>query len=141
MPASVKTATESQAPGAAPGAWDRIGLALSGLCAVHCLVMPVLLLLLPLWHRAHAFHEALHPLMAVLLVPITLRALRGGAAGGRLLRCGLALVWAALPAHAFVAEGLGFLLTLAGSALLMAGHRSNLTCCRERESRWHTHGA
>ncbi|NNF58064.1 MAG: MerC family mercury resistance protein [Rhodothermaceae bacterium] len=115
-----------------PGAWDRFGVALSGLCAAHCLALPVLLLALPCEVLGATLHEALHPAIAAFLVPVTLRAARN-APGAGLLHAGLALVWLAVPTHAFLGECLGLLLTLVGSGLLISGHRTNLFC-RHREA-------
>ncbi len=116
--------------GPTPSAWDRLGVLLSGLCAVHCLLMPLLLVALPLWHGAHALHDAWHPVAAVLLVPVTLRATHrgGGPRSARLLRSGLAIVWLGLLAHVLLGEIAGVGLTLVGSLLLIAGHGCNLRC-------------
>ena len=110
--------------------WDRLGVFLSGLCAMHCLTLPVLLLTLPCEILGAQIHEALHPAMAVFLIPITLRAARQ-APGARLLHTGLTLVWLAVPGHAFAGECVGLVLTLAGSAALILGHRANLFCRHE----------
>lgn len=108
-------------------AWDRLGVVLSGLCAVHCLALPLLLMALPCTVIGEQLHEAIHPVMAVLLVPVTLRSARK-APGSKLLHAGLALVWLAVPAHAFLGECIGLILTLAGSGVLISGHRTNLFC-------------
>lgn len=109
--------------------WDRAGLLLSGLCAVHCLLMPLLLVLLPL-HGAHALHDAWHPATAALLVPVTLRAAqRGGSPGSAgLLWGGLAIVGLSLVAHDLLDEIAGVGLSLVGSLFLIAGHGCNLRC-------------
>ncbi len=67
--------------------------------------------------------------MAVVLLPITVRAMRRSAEGSRWLRGGLAGVWAALPVHTALGEAAGLALTLLGSALLIAGHCCNLRRC------------
>ncbi len=113
------------------GFWDRAGIWLSGLCALHCLVMPVLLAMLPLWPNLDVAHTWLHPAFAVALVPVTLFALWGAFRAGRsrsislLLSSGLVLVVGAL----FVPDASGHLaetvLTLLGSLLLIAGHLTN----------------
>lgn len=109
--------------------WDRAGLLLSGLCAVHCLLMPLLLLVLPL-HGAHALHDAWHPVTAALLIPVTLRAARRGdsPSSAGLLWGGLALIGLGLVAHDLLDEIAGVGLTLVGSLFLIAGHRCNLRC-------------
>ncbi|MDX1420795.1 MAG: MerC family mercury resistance protein [Rubricoccaceae bacterium] len=117
------------APSVAAGFWDRLGVVLSGLCAVHCLALPVLLLALPCAGLGALVHEATHPAMAAFLVPVTLRAAKS-APGASLLHAGLGVVCLAVPAHAFLGECLGLALTLAGSGLLILGHRTNLFCRR-----------
>lgn len=109
--------------------WDRLGVLLSGLCAAHCLLMPLLLVLMPL-HGAHALHDAWHPVTAVLLVPVTFRAARRGASTSStgLLWGGLVIVGLGLFAHDLVGEIAGVGLTLIGSLFLIAGHRCNLRC-------------
>lgn len=121
-----------QASGAQPGAWDRAGLWLSGLCAVHCLLLPVLLLVLPAVPALDAVHEVAHPLLAATLVPVTLGALlaRQTAQGTLLLLLGLALVWLALPAHALAGELAETALTVAGSVFLIGGHLRHQAGCR-----------
>ncbi|MDX1439492.1 MAG: MerC domain-containing protein [Rubricoccaceae bacterium] len=108
--------------------WDQLGVVLSGLCAVHCLVLPIMLLALPVWNTVHFVHEAAHPIMAGLVLPVTLKALRNNPCGTPLLLRGLGLIWIAIPVHAFVGETAGLLLTLVGSAMLIVGHRGNMQC-------------
>lgn len=115
-----------------PARWDRIGIGLSGLCAVHCLLAPLLLVLLPVLPVAALLHAWLHPVLACLTVPVTAAAARHGYRRHRsrqvllYFAAGLLLV---LTAPAFHAAGdyaeTGF--TLAGSILLLVGHRRN-TC-------------
>lgn len=115
------------APSLSASARDRLGVLLSGLCAVHCLALPVLLLAVFCTEMGTQLHETAHPVMAAVLLPVTLRATKD-AHGARLLHVGLAVVWFAVPAHVFLGECFGLALTLAGSALLIVGHRTNLFC-------------
>jgi hypothetical protein len=112
--------------------WDRIGISLSGLCVLHCLSLPVVLALLPMWTLGESFHSWLHPVFAIILVPTTFVA----AVGGFRRHGNWQVVW-------FLATGLtvivvaGFLghdrpgaqletiVTVAGSALLITGHVLN----------------
>lgn len=113
------------------GFWDRAGIWLSSLCALHCVVMPILLAMLPLWSNLDVAHDWLHPVFAVLLIPVTLFALWGAQRAQRprfialLLGVGLVLVLGAL----FLPHEAGSLAetatTLVGSSLLIAGHVSN----------------
>lgn len=127
---SSKSCSAPQAPGRVSGAWDRAGIVLSGLCVVHCLLLPVALIALP--HAGHlgGFAEVAHPLFAVLLLPVTVQALRDrcphhrlqATAARWLLLAGLGCVWMALPAHLLVGHEVETLLTVTGSLSLIAGH-------------------
>lgn len=114
-----------------PGAWDRFGMGLSGLCAVHCLLLPSALFLLPLWPAVGVLHAWLHPVLAAVVAPTTLLAMWEGFRRHRctatlaLLGLGLLLVLAALAAHEALGARGETLLNLAGSGLLIAGHWCN----------------
>ena len=58
-----------------PGIWDRIGISLSGLCMVHCMLLPVVLIAVPLWSTVETLHDWLHPLFLVALLLISFMAL------------------------------------------------------------------
>jgi len=118
-----------------PGSgWDRIGVWISSACAVHCLLMPVLLLALPLWPGAHIIHEVAHPVLAIALVPVTLVAMRTSKEGALWLFVGLGLVGMGLFAHDVLGDLSGSALTLLGSLFLITGHRCNQTCCDIQET-------
>jgi len=110
--------------------WDRLGIGLSGLCAAHCLLMPMALSLLPLWPALQAVHAWVHPALLVLILPVVLGALRrtrraGHVVTAALLGLGFLVLVAAWWGHdvwGAVGERLG---TLAGSALLITGHVLN----------------
>lgn len=54
---------------------DRMGLGLSMLCLVHCLLLPVLLLLMPGYRIVlDNFHEGLHYYLYLFILPISLSA-------------------------------------------------------------------
>lgn len=117
--------------GVRSGRWDRIGIWLSGLCALHCLVVPVALALLPLWPVALRWHDWAHVAFAVLLVPVTLVAMWGAHRRERpwgipfSLGLGLLLVLLAIAARASLGEVGETLVTLTGSILLITGHWRN----------------
>lgn len=114
---------------------------MSGLCVVHCLVLPVVVSLLPLWPAVAALDAWVHPFFALLLVPTTLLAAASGLRQHRQRRiagwlgAGLVIVLAA--------SGLGLLgledtyeagFTLLGGGLLISGHWRNWQanrCCEE----------
>ena len=115
--------------------WDRIGLGLSGLRAVHCLLTPLALATLPLWSVGFDPDAWLHPIFAVLLIPTTLMALRLAARHRHarhipmLLGGGLMLVLAAIViGHVAGVVGEAAVMVL-GSSLLITGHWRNGRAC------------
>lgn len=50
--------------------WDRLGMALSVICAVHCLVTPLVLLSVPMLTRYYLVHPFVHWILAILIVPV-----------------------------------------------------------------------
>lgn len=108
--------------------FDRAGVLLSGLCAVHCLLSIVLvsvlgiggqLLLSPVIHEVGL---ALAIVIALFTIGVGIR--RHGRAGPLVLAsCGVALMSLALMVHHGPGEAA---LTIAGVALLSLGHIRNL---------------
>ncbi len=109
--------------------WDRLGISISGLCAVHCLFFPVAITLLPFWPVAESIHDWTHPVLFLLIVPTVVFALRGKRWDGPIglyLLAGLFVVGAAWMLHDVLVGDWGeAVLTLAGSALLVRGHWLN----------------
>ena len=122
---------------APPVFWDRLGISLSGLCMVHCMAMPAVLAPAPLWSMAETLHDWLHPILFLLLVPISIIALvstRGKlhAKSVRVL-LGVGLFIIALASFFGHQAGSPFVetaFTLLGSGLLITGHRRNERLCR-----------
>ena len=120
-----------------PGIWDRIGISLSGLCMVHCMLLPVVLIAVPLWSTAETLHDWLHPLFLVALLPISLMALLATADKPTpksvrvLLGLGLlVIVLASLFGHEEGGRILETAITLLGSGMLVTGHWRNGQICR-----------
>lgn len=66
----------SSAPPASPSSWlDRLGMGLAALCAVHCLLLPVLLGVVPL---LISVHSDFHLWMWWVVLPITALAIGSG---------------------------------------------------------------
>lgn len=57
---------------------DRVGMALSLICLIHCLLTPVLLISLPILARYYLAHPWFHLILAVLIVPVGLVAFYSG---------------------------------------------------------------
>lgn len=110
---------------------DRIGIALSGLCMVHCLFLPMLIPFLTML-STFAESELTHLVLALLIVPtVVFAAWRGYALHGKsvvvwlLLSGTLAVVIAMFAGEQFSNEPLEAGITTLGSVLMIAGHWQN----------------
>ncbi|GIV57095.1 MerC domain-containing protein [Rhodocaloribacter litoris] len=117
---------------ARPPFWDRLGIGISGLCMIHCLLLPVVLALAPLWPMAEELHAWLHPVFALLLVPTTLLALVHGYRRHRNRRiamwlvAGLVIVLVAgVLGHEMPGAFAETSITVTGSVVLIAAHWRN----------------
>jgi len=106
---------------------DRFGIALSTLCLVHCLVLPVFSTGAALWIAS----EAVHFWMVGILVPVVLLAAGSGyrSHGNPLVSLvfyyGTGIVVATLLFEASLPPGAEVLFTTIGSLILMAAHGMN----------------
>ncbi len=111
-----------------PGFWDRVGIALSGICAIHCLLVPVIVSLIPLWPAFEELHGYTHLFFFLAIAPTVILSLRKRhdsrmitffLVGGVLV---IFLAW-------FFNENLGEYgeagITLIGSLMLIRGHWLN----------------
>jgi hypothetical protein len=58
--------------------WDRLGMGLSFLCAIHCLLTPIVILSLPILARYYLVHPLVHYGLALVLLPVGLLAFYAG---------------------------------------------------------------
>lgn len=120
---------------------DAAGVAVSLACGIHCLLTPILLLVLP--SLGEAFHHPfVHRAIAVVVTGIAAWALwRGYRRHGHRLPLtagliGLTAIWAALflpheaHAHEHFHLPVGTVVTMFGSLLLITGHLLNIRACR-----------
>ena len=108
--------------------WDRVGIGLSGLCAIHCLFFPVLLSIIPLWPMGETLHIWLHPVFFVLIVPTVFLATKKNRDTPSILvflYTGLALIGLAWIFHTQLGNIGETIVTLSGSSLLITGHWKN----------------
>jgi uncharacterized membrane protein YfcA len=139
--------TESQAPKASAkgsSSWtlafpvDQIGIWTSTLCVIHCLLTPVLLSISAVSAHFLPSEERTHRTLAVAIAALGAIALVRGYRRHRssrvlvLMVVGLVFIFAGaywgnrLPSH--TAE---VIVTLIGSAFMIAAHRTNHTFCRD----------
>lgn len=115
--------------------WDKVGLALSSLCAIHCLLAPILVLSVPV--LGQAFEQPwIHLLLAVFVVPVGLFAFYTGYGHHHkkgltsLGVAGLALVCVGLLAPISGVNFLGHdVITIIGSFCLVIAHILNRRAC------------
>ncbi len=123
-------------PAARPRLADLTGLALSFTCLLHCLALPLLLLLAPAFSRWIALPEGVHAAILLLALPAAAIAMRDGWRRHRrvtpamLAVIGLVLLALGLAAHegwitATDPEAADRLLTSAGALTLATAHLVN----------------
>lgn len=122
--------------------WDRWGIFLSSLCAIHCLVTPFLILALPVL-GGYFENELVHIIMALFVVPVGVFAFWSGYKHHKKMYLlvmgfvGLSLVGGAPLVHDFLhMEHLHIdhaheeLMTIIGSVTLIVAHVLNRRACQ-----------
>ena len=116
---------------------DRSAIGLSFLCVLHCLVVPLTLILVPSLAALPIADERVHLLLVLLVLPTSAVALTLGCRQHGLkyiLAWGLTgiaiLVLAAGLGEEFLGEYGEKILTVIGSVLVAVGHILNFKCCR-----------
>jgi hypothetical protein len=123
-------------PAARPRLADLTGIILSLTCLLHCLALPLLLLLAPALSRWIALPEGIHAVILLLALPAAMIAMRDGwrrhrrLAPAILAAIGLGLLALGLSAHerwiaAADPEAADRVLTSAGALTLAAAHLVN----------------
>ena len=116
---------------------DRIAIALSSFCAVHCLVAPLIVVLFPTMIALGLDDDSFHLWLLVAVVPVSVVALGLGCRDhGNKLVLGVGLLGvtllslAGILGHDFLGESAERVLTLVGSGLIAASHIRNFILCR-----------
>lgn len=116
---------------------DRLAVSASVACMLHCLVTPLLLVVLPVLSSSVLPGEALHRALVLVVVPMSLVALYLGCRRHRdraVLALGglglVLLVGVAVVGEELLGEGGERIGTLLGGAALAAGHLRNYRLCR-----------
>ncbi|WP_448248774.1 MerC domain-containing protein [Thalassotalea agariperforans] len=120
---------------------DKFAIGLSMLCAIHCLVLPILLALLPSLAAFNLHDEAFHKWMLIAVIPTSLYALTMGCKKHHryhllvLGMLGLTLMVSALCLdHDMIGETGEKTLTLIGAMLVAGAHLINFKRCRSNKS-------
>ncbi|MDF1817949.1 MAG: MerC domain-containing protein [Immundisolibacteraceae bacterium] len=116
---------------------DKTAIALSLACAVHCLLFPVALVMLPAYLSSTLGDERFHLWMLAAVIPISLIALRLGCQQHRNTGVmipgliGLALLTlTALLGHNFLGETGEKIASLVGASLIAFSHFRNHALCK-----------
>jgi len=111
--------------------WDKIGICASGLCLVHCLATPILLLAFPAFSLSHEIDEHFHQIIAVIVILSIMIAVfphckkHGHRDIIAIALTGTALILGSVFIHD-IPHILEILLTVSGSICLMVAHFRNI---------------
>ncbi len=108
--------------------WDRLGIGLSGLCAIHCLLVPVFVSLIPLWPAFEEFHEYTHLVFFLAIAPAVILSIKNRKdlkAISSYLYVGLGIIFVAWFFNHQLGEYGEAGVTMVGSMLLIRGHWLN----------------
>lgn len=118
--------------------WDKLGIAGSGLCLLHCLALPVLVGVLPSLGLAFLADEIVHEILAFALIAFAALAFIPGYRRHQdkrvvgLMAIGLGLILSAIWGASFLdLHGAGeTVLSVAGSVFLISAHYLNHSFCK-----------
>jgi hypothetical protein len=127
---------------AAQQIFDRIAIAVSGVCVFHCLVAPFVLIMAPALAWVNDSEGVFHRVLLILILPTSVLALSLGCrrhrdrltlmlGAGGLLQLGITGLWG----HELFGELGERISTVIGSAFLVTSHLRNYRLCRRDECR------
>ena len=110
---------------------DKLGISLSGICAVHCFLTPILLLLIPSW-GGHFHQEGVHWFFFLFVAPLAAysfwRTYKAHKNIKPLILGFLGLVVLSLPILIESFHNVGHFISLIGSILMIIAHLQSLRC-------------
>lgn len=110
------------------GLWDRLGMGLSSVCAIHCLLVPVFVSLIPLWPALEHVHEFTHLVFFLAIAPtvvLSLKRLHANRWVSFYLISGTLIIFLAWFFNSQLGEYVEAGVTLVGSVFLITGHWIN----------------
>ena len=120
---------------------DKFSIGLSMLCAIHCLFLPFILVLLPSIAAMQLEHETFHKWMVYAVLPTSLYALTAGCKKHKQYQllllggAGLTLMVLAISlGHDTLGEVGEKILTVSGAILVAAGHFLNFKLCKKHNA-------
>ena len=124
--------------------FDTIGITVSGTCAVHCLMAPVTVIILPLLGLTIVDEHILHEILLYLILPSALIAITMGCRKHKdysvaaLAIIGISLLVYTVVLHDIYNAQLITVMTFIGSTLLVVSHVRNYMLCRKADCQ-HNH--
>lgn len=119
---------------------DRSAIALSTICAIHCLFLPVVIAMLPVLATTSLASESFHHLLLWFVFSISAFALSQGCRhhkGRKVLTFGILglalLIGTAIVGHEFLTEEGERVTTVLGATSLAFGHFRNYSLCRKKK--------
>lgn len=120
---------------------DKLAISLSLLCTLHCLALPLALVMLPTFAALPLADEDFHLWMVIAVIPISAYALTMGCKKHkhyRLLWIGgiglTLLILAVVLGHDLLGESWEKILTVAGASIIAFGHFLNYRLCQRHDS-------
>lgn len=117
---------------------DKTAISLSLLCSIHCLLLPVALVIIPTLASLPMGEEAFHKWMLLGVIPVSIFALTMGCKKHKryqLLSYGLSgigiLIFAAFFGHDILGETGEKISTVIGSLVIVYGHFMNHKLCKQ----------
>ena len=110
------------------GFWDRLGISFSGLCAIHCMLAPVIASLIPLWPSLEEFNEYAHFAFILFIAPtvyLSLKIKHESRSAIMFMVIGLMIIIAAWFLEDILGEYGEAAVTFVGSGFLIRGHWLN----------------
>ena len=124
--------------------FDTIGITVSGTCAIHCLMAPVTVIILPLLGLTVVDEHILHEILLYLILPSALIAITMGCRKHKdysvaaLAIIGISLLVYTVVLHDIYDPQLITVMTFIGSTLLVISHVRNYMLCRKADCQ-HNH--
>ncbi len=121
-------------------ALDKVAISLSALCAIHCLLMPVVIAIVPSLIALPFADERFHLVLLLFVLPTSVIALFMGCRKHRrwnVVGWGSAgivvLIGTVMAGHEVLGETLEKLATMLGVSLVVVGHTLNFRQCRSSD--------
>jgi len=119
---------------------DKYAISTSAICAIHCLCLPLMLILFPALGSSIVGQESFHVMLLWLVIPLSLVSLSLGCKRHKskvVAVTGLAglsvLILTASLGHDLLGETGERIATLAGALLIAIGHVRNFKLCRQAQ--------